>query len=208
MHTLEAVDSLDLFVTASTSISKLYENDPTTRIHRDEGWIEVMKTGPEGGSFKLPMWRGICVWRWDGSEPRMIGDGFTDKIRADFSPDGGRLAIHQQGGDGAIYDVANLSQVVPALTLGADGLRFIDQEGKYLAVMTYHEKKLRILTLNGPAVEAIDLPLRNWSAGGRRPMVTFPEKQWIFIGLRDGRVDWYQFRGGPKPPLGHVATLK
>jgi len=39
-------------------------------------------------------------------------------------------------------------------------------------------------------------------------MVAFPEKQWIFIGLRDGGVDWYQFRAEPKPSLEHVATLR
>src|SRR5690606_9512077 len=112
---------------------------------------------------------------------------FSDKIRADFSADGRKLAIHQQGGPGAIYDAATLSQIVPELTNFADGLRFIDEEAGYLAVMSYGEKELRILTLNDDRVEAaVDLPLRNWSAGGRRPMVTFPEKQWIFIGLRDG----------------------
>ncbi len=206
IYTLEGPDELDFFLSASAGISMLYEKDPETTIHREEGWIEVPTT--DGRSFKLPLWRGICVWRWEGGAPELIDDGFSDKIRADFSANGRRIAIHQQGGPGAIYDVGTTSQVVPKLTNGADGLRFIDEEAEYLAVMTYGEKKLRILTLNGAAAEAVDLPLRNWSAGGRRPMLTFPEKQWIFIGLRDGGVDWYQFSAAPTPALRHIATLR
>jgi hypothetical protein len=210
IYTLEGTQDLEVVVSATSILepAQMYLNSPRNQptIHRSEGWMDVPTT--DGGSFKLALCSGICVWSWVDDDPTEIFEDFGDKIRADFSPDGRRLAIHQQGGDGAIYEVTSLSQVVARLTTGADGLRFIDQEGKYLAVMTYHEKKLRVLTLNGPSVEAVDLPLRNWSAGGRRPMVTFPEKQWIFIGLRDGGVDWYQFSAAPAPSLRHVATLR
>ncbi len=210
IYTLEGTRDLAFAVSATSVIEPagMYMRDSRSRptIHRAEGWMEVPTTG--GKSFKLALCSGICVWRWNSEEPTEIDDRFSDKIRADFSADGRKLAIHQQGGPGAIYDVGTMNQVVPKLTNGADGLRFIDEEAEYLAVMTYGEKKLRILTLNGAVAEAVDLPLRNWSAGGRRPMVTFPEKQWIFIGLRDGGVDWYQFSAAPTPALRHVATLR
>ncbi|KAB2964025.1 MAG: WD40 repeat domain-containing protein [Thermoanaerobaculia bacterium] len=210
IYTLEGTRYLELIVSATSVIEPagMYMRDSRSRptIHRAEGWMEVPTT--DGRSFNLALCSGICVWRWPSEEPIEIEDRFSDKIRADFSADGRRLAIHQQGGPGAVYDVGTMSQVVPKLTNGADGLRFIDEAAEYLAVMTYGEKKLRILTLSGGAAEAVDLPLRNWSAGGRRPMVTFPEKQWIFIGLRDGGVDWYQFSAAPTPALRHVATLR
>jgi WD40 repeat protein len=212
IYTLEGSPDLSILISATSEITAavLYYRKPTTILRKDEGWIEVHARYmvDKENVWREPLWRGICVWKWEGGEPELIDDGFSDKIRADFSADGRRLAIHQQGGPGAIYDVGTMSQVVPELTNGADGLRFIDEEAEYLAVMTYGEKKLRILTLNGAAAEAVDLPLRNWSAGGRRPMVTFPEKQWIFIGLRDGGVDWYQFSAAPAPSLRHVATLR
>lgn len=211
IYTLEGTPYLELVVSATSVIEPagMYMRDSRSSptIHRADGWMEVPTT--DGRSFNLALCSGICVWRWTSEEPIEIDDRFSDKIRADFSADGRKLAIHQQGGPGAIYDAATLSQIVPELTNFADGLRFIDEEAGYLAVMSYGEKELRILTLNDDRVgAAVDLPLRNWSAGGRRPMVTFPVKQWIFIGLRDGGVDWYQFSTTPKPALRHIATLR
>jgi hypothetical protein len=213
IYTLEGPDALDVFLSASAGISMLYEKDPETTIHREEGWIEVPTT--DGRTFKLPLWRGICVWRWEGGEPELIDDGFSDKIRADFSADGREFVIHQQGSSKFLAyrssdakQSQDLSDPYSGISWGADGLRYLEKGGRFLGILSYSEKSLMIVDRGNGQLSGHVVPLRNWSAGGRRPMVTFPEKQWIFIGLRDGGVDWYQFQGGPKPSLDHIATLR
>ena len=39
-------------------------------------------------------------------------------------------------------------------------------------------------------------------------MVAYPEKGWVFLGLRNGGIDWYQFQSEPKLSLRHIATLR
>lgn len=219
IYTLEGSPDLSILISATSEITAavLYYRKPTTILRKDEGWIEVHARYmvDKENVWREPLWRGICVWKWEGGEPELIDDGFSDKIRADFSADGREFVIHQQGSSKFLAyrssdakQSQDLSDPYSGISWGADGLRYLEKGGRFLGILSYSEKSLMIVDRGNGQLSGHVVPLRNWSAGGRRPMVTFPEKQWIFIGLRDGGVDWYQFSAAPAPSLRHVATLR
>lgn len=215
IYTLEGRPDLDYFLSATSGITQAvaYENDPATRIFRESGHMEVRHY--DGSYFTDVLYRGINLWRWDETEPTRIDDGFSDKVRADFSPDGSLLVINQEGGPP--YNVYKMPGVDLTAELGlvdrfhCNGVRFLDLHGRYLGVTSFWGKKLSVTDLvtkseGKPRVH--EIKLRNKPAGGRRMMVAHPEKGWVFIGLAKGGVDWYQFSTDPTPSLEHIATLK
>ncbi len=219
MYTLESNSELQFLVSATARIgaSVRYETDARTK-HYPEGYIDVPNYGMADSWVRDVLYRGINIWDWETGERFMIDDDFSDKIRADWSRDGRLVAINQQGGSSYfVYEVGEdgvrwVTDLSKAGARGCDGMRFLDVEGRYLGVVSYGHRFMEVIDRATVDVnqyaQGTDLKLREKPAGGRRMMVAYPEKGWVFLGLRNGGIDWYQFQSEPKLSLRHIATLR
>jgi len=182
----------------------------------------------------LIRYEGITLWSWSGEKPRVLDDGYSDKVHVDFAPDGAQFVVMQKGWiQSGIYETTTFRRVAHLLG-GGDGIRYLDGTGRFLGRVTHSDqgtranRKLFVYTsdaLNRPLDETVtrrlgdvpwehgskssfNLELKNAPANGPRVLAVHREKGWVFVGLAKGGVDWYRFHADPVPRLEYLVTLR
>lgn len=221
IYTLEGTVDLERFVSATSTIApipdRLLADGPRAPGTIEGPWVHRRLRFQDGRieTRKELRFSGITVWTWEGATASEIRDGFADKIRADFSPDGTELLVREEGwpkfGGYSTNPIERQWSFKGTVNPSCDGLRFLEPKGEYFGSVSYDGKFLETFQIKDIPAEQLALAklrLKNKPAGGRRVMVVHPEKGWVFIGLAKGGVDWYEFRPEPGPSLKHISTLK
>lgn len=233
IYTLEGSAEKSVYVTASALIatperhvrsSALFRPRverstlPTCDPHLAEGYFSCEEDlGTHRNEWKEPMWAGITLWRFGSREMgKVIDDDFSDRVRADFSSDGRRFVVREEGmSEFGVYDAeTGLRQVVLSGRAICDGVRFLGQRANYLGSIHSLESSIEIHEIadgkmTGEKLRPVAiLPLKRAPAGGARTMVASRDGRWFFVGLRDAAVDWYEFIPGFEPGIRHIATLR
>lgn len=211
MYTLEASDDLEVVVSASTEIGMEGRPQVEKRItsRSSEGWFELLAS--EGRVLREPLWLGAVLWR--AGRPTDIGSEIATRARAAVSGDGRSVAVKEEGGRGSVvYDGRTAERKVSLAGLNiahCNGLQFLDPPGRFLGLVGYSSQALTIVDLANPSA-AIVVSLRAGGAvaGGARVLAAVPRRSWLFVGLRDSSVDWYEYQLEPAPRIVHKATLE
>ena len=210
IYTLEASSDLSLVVSAGAEMGmeSLTRRRGNGRFNPAEAWFEFVRS--DGGVRRMPMWLGPVAWRL--GSPTSVSEDSQTRVRADVSYDGLRFAVKDEGGPGfVVYDSISLRPLHELSQLElrhCNGLRFLDVQGRYLSSIAYSQAALSLVDLAAAPPSVVSLPLKNPPAGGARVLAAMPSRGWLFVGLQNAAIDWYEFHGDPGPEIVYKGQLR
>jgi hypothetical protein len=212
MYLVEGTRSLDRFVTSTSDATAAprAEREGWYVKHREEGYLEG-STGKRG-----PMWLGPVVWPLGEKEETTLTVDLGFRVRGDFSLRGDSLALCDEGGPQLILKVPGYEAISDVRLLegrdvpGCFGIRFLDASGDYLGITGQGEPRIGLFSRAPTGHAWVNLGtrgLRRIPGTGARPITSLPERNWLFVGLMEGGVDWYEFQPGPDASLRFISHL-
>lgn len=202
IYTLEGSRDLGIVVSAAAEMGLeawAKEHEGST-FNAEEGWFEFRRS--DGEYRREPLWLSPVAWK--AGQPWPVAQGMRTRVRAAVSVDGAKFAVKEEGGlDFLVFDGRTMQVTADLSRLNhrhCNGLQFLDESGRFLASVAYTSNQLSLVDLESPSA-LMKLALRQAPAGGARVLATIPARRWVFVGLPNAAVDWYEFREMPKPAL-------
>lgn len=210
IHMLEGTPDLESFASATELAAVPWKGRSVRQPseNRSEGYLDF-------GDTKGPMWRELVIWPFDSGIERIPTYRPNFRVRGAFRPDGGEFAVCDEGGPWIVLSLVNNTESTDisldrnSLT-SCYGIRYLDAAGKYLGVTADGENRIWLSERVGTGNEWKDAGtrfLRHIPGNGARPMTSLPERNWVFIGLMSGGVDWYEFDPDGWPSFSLIAHL-